>query len=304
MNISTLEEQIRSAEEILTKENESLDKNNRFKVSAFNSLKEHLNDLRKQLYDKQIRREKEILEVRFIGEKAHNGSLPLMLHAALSKGLAESLITLSTKVRTPKKHADYVNQTELDLRLANIVSGSTKFILSLEIQPDLFGWSLSQNTLNQWFNFFQSLDHPEQNQEIFSIMGNKGISSVKFMLNALKSNNLDFELNWNSHHNQNHYWMGSSQKIEKALNFLNELEIQEPFICEISGIIQSLDRSGKITIINEDKKIYRIRLEKSVLSEIEKLRINQFLTLKVMKNISTHPTFEKTIESYDFIKIL
>lgn len=304
MNISTLEEQIYLAEEIIKKDSETLDENDRFKVASFNSFKDHLANLRKQLYDLQLRREKEILEVRFIGEKAHNGSLPLILHAALSKGLAESLITLSTKVRTPKKHADYVNQSELDLRLANIVSGSTKFILSLEIQPDLFGWSLSQNTLSQWFCFFESLDHPEENQEVFSIMGNKGISSIKSMLNALKSNNLDFELNWNSHLNKNHHWMGSSQKIEKALNFLNELEIQEPLLCEISGLIQSLDRSGKINIIDDNKKNYRIRLEKSVLSEIEKLRINQYVTLRVMKHISHHPTFDKIIENYDFIEII
>lgn len=304
MNVSILEEQIHLAEEILAKESQTLDHEDYFKVASFNSFKEHLNSLRKQLYDLQIRREKEILEVRFIGDKAHNGSLPLMLHAALSKGLAESLITLSTKVRTPKKYADFVNQSELDLRLANIVSGSTKFILSLEIQPDLFGWSLSQNTLSHWFSFFQSLDSPEQNQEIFSIMGNKGITSIKSMLNALKSNNLDFELNWNSHLNQRHHWMGTAPKIDKALNFLSELELQEPFICEISGSIQSLDRSGKITLIDEDRKTYRIRLEKTLLPEIEKLRINQFVTLKVTKNISTHPTFEKKVENYEFIETI
>jgi arabinogalactan endo-1,4-beta-galactosidase len=135
-------------------------------------------------------------------------------------------------------------------------------------------------------------------------MGNKGISSIKSMLNALKSNNLDFELNWSSHHNKNHYWMGNAQKIENALNFLNDLEMQEPFICEISGSIQSLDKSGKINIIDNDKKTYRIRLEKSVLSEIEKLRINQYVTLKVTKHISNHPTFEKIIENYDFIEII
>lgn len=304
MNISTLEEQIYLAEEIIKKDSETLDKNDRFKVASFNSFQEHLKSLRKQLYDLQLRREKEILEVRFIGDKAHNGSLPLMLHAALSKGLAESLITLSTKVKKPKKHADFVNQSELDLRLANIVSGSTKFIISLEIQPDLFGWSLSQNTLTHWFSFFQSLDHPKDNEEIFSMMGNKGISSIKSMLVALKSNNLDFELNWNSHHNKKLYWMGDTQKIEMALNFLNELEIQKPVVCEISGFIQNLDSSGKITLIDEDKKTYRIGLEKSLLPEIEKLHINQFVNLKVMKNISTHPTFEKIVESYEFIEII
>ena len=169
MNINTLEQQIQNAELILAEKKQLLNDSDRFAKASFNSFLSHVNALKKQLYDLQIKREKEILEVRFIGDKANNGSLPLMLHAILSKGLAESLITISTKVRKPKKHAEYVNENELDLRLAQIVSGSTKFVISLEIEPDLFGWSLSQNTLSSWFEFFLSLEHPKEHSEIFSL---------------------------------------------------------------------------------------------------------------------------------------
>ncbi|KMU99813.1 hypothetical protein ACS72_08115 [Acinetobacter sp. VT 511] len=304
MNISILERQIETAENALAEKKKNLDESDRFQIASLNSFSEHIKTLRKQLYDLQIRREKEILEVRFIGNKAHNGSLPLMLHSILSKGLAESLITISTKVRKPKKNAEYINQTELDLRLANIVSGSTKFILTLEIEPDIFGWSLSQNTLNQWFQFFSSLDDPENNSDAISFMGLKGISSIKTMLSALKKNNLDFELCWNSHQDKKYYWMGNSQKIESAINFLNNLKIEKPVECIISGIVQNLDRSGKITLIDEDRKNYKVRLDKSVLTEIEKLRINQFIALRVIKNVSTHPTFERVLEHYDFIEVV
>jgi|GEM_PF-2487956 hypothetical protein len=304
MNISILERQIETAENALAEKKKNLDESDRFQIASLNSFSEHIKTLRKQLYDLQIRREKEILEVRFIGDKAHNGSLPLMLHSILSKGLAESLITISTKVRKPKKNAEYINQTELDLRLANIVSGSTKFILTLEIEPDIFGWSLSQNTLNQWFQFFSSLDDPENNSDAISFMGLKGISSIKTMLSALKKNNLDFELCWNSHQDKKYYWMGNSQKIESAINFLNNLKIEKPVECIISGIVQNLDRSGKITLIDEDRKNYKVRLDKSVLTEIEKLRINQFIALRVIKNVSTHPTFERVLEHYDFIEVV
>ena len=293
MNIHTLEKQIQLAVENLAEKESTLDENNKFQIASLNSFRHHLESLRKELFDLQIKREKEILEVRFIGEKANNGSLPLMLHAILSKGLAESLITISTKVRKPKKHAEYINQTELDLRLANIVSGSTKFILSLEIQPDLFGWSLSQNTLSHWFDFFWSLENPTSNNENFTLMGKKGIIAIKTMLSALKANQLDFELNGNSHLDKSYYWMADSSKIDNAINFLNDLEISPPIECEISGTIQSLDRSGKIMLINENKKIYKVRFDKSVLTSIEKLHLNQFINIKVIKNFSSHPSFEK-----------
>lgn len=304
MQIHTLNEKLNEAESILLVKKQNLDESDDFEKASLVSFENHVKDLRNQLYQLQLKREKEILEVRFIGEKAHNGSLPLMLHAMLSKGLAESLITISTKVRKPQKYAEYINQTELDLRLANIVSGSTKFVISLDIQPDLFGWSLSQNTLSNWFEFFLSLEDPKSNDEVFSVMGNKGISSIKSMLIALRSNHLDFELCWDSHQEKKYYWMGNSTKIENAINFLNDLDIEPPLECEISGIVQNLDRSGKIILIDENKKTYRVRLEKSVLVEIEKLRINQFIALRVIKNISTHPTFDRVTESYDFIEII
>lgn len=304
MQIHTLNEKLNEAESILLVKKQNLDESDDFEKASLVSFENHVKDLRNQLYQLQLKREKEILEVRFMGEKAHNGSLPLMLHAMLSKGLAESLITISTKVRKPQKYAEYINQTELDLRLANIVSGSTKFVISLDIQPDLFGWSLSQNTLSNWFEFFLSLEDPKSNDEVFSVMGNKGISSIKSMLIALRSNHLDFELRWDSHQEKKYYWMGNSTKIENAINFLNDLDIEPPLECEISGIVQNLDRSGKIILIDENKKTYRVRLEKSVLVEIEKLRINQFIALRVIKNISTHPTFDRVTEGYDFIEII
>ncbi|WP_249409247.1 hypothetical protein [Acinetobacter sp. SFB] len=255
MQIHTLNEKLNEAESILLVKKQNLDESDDFEKASLVSFENHVKDLRNQLYQLQLKREKEILEVRFIGEKAHNGSLPLMLHAILSKGLAESLITISTKVRKPQKYAEYINQTELDLRLANIVSGSTKFVISLEIQPDLFGWSLSQNTLSNWFEFFLSLEDPKSNNEVFSVMGNKGILSIKSMLIALRSNHLDFELCWDSHQEKKYYWMGNSTKIENAINFLNDLDIEPPLECEISGIVQNLDRSGKIILVDEDKKL-------------------------------------------------
>lgn len=124
-------------------------------------------------------------------------------------------------------------------------------------------------------------------------MGKKGIIAIKTMLSALKANQLDFELNGNSHLDKSYYWMADSSKIDNAINFLNDLEISPPIECEISGTIQSLDRSGKIMLINENKKIYKVRFDKSVLTSIEKLHLNQFINIKVIKNFSSHPSFEK-----------
>lgn len=135
-------------------------------------------------------------------------------------------------------------------------------------------------------------------------MGIKGINSIKSMLLSLKNHHLDFEINWDSHQNKKFYWMANSLKIENALNFLNELNIEKPSVCKITGIVQNLDRTGKIILIDEAKKIYKIRLDKTNISEIEKLRINQFVTLKVIKYISSHPTFEKITENYEFIEII
>lgn len=304
MNIQSLEEQIKKAEDSLATKEASLDKQNRFQIASYNSFKQHLDELRSHLRELQNKREKEILEVRFIGEKAIDGSLPLTLHAKLSAGLADSLTALSTRLKKPKKNAQTKNEAELDLRLAKIVSGSTKFVLSLEINPDLFGWSLSQSTLKEWFNFFNHLESPNELSEVSVHLGNKGLHGIKKLLITLKTNQLDLELAWDSHLDEKFYWMGTSTKITNALNFLDDLMISPPIECNITGVIHALDRGGKVLVIDEEKKVYRIHFDRSLLHEIEKLHINQNITIKTLMHSSSHPAIETTIENYDFLEII
>lgn len=304
MNILSLEQQIKKAEDSLFAKEISLDKKNRFQVASYNSFKAHLEELRSHLRELQNKREKEILEVRFIGEKAVDGSLPLILHAKLSAGLADSLTALSTRLKKPKKNPQTKNEAELDLRLAKIVSGSTKFILSLEINPDLFGWSLSQNTLKEWFNFFNHLDSPSELSEASIHLGTKGLNGIKKLLSTLKTNQLDLELAWDSHLDEKYYWMGTNAKITNALSFLDELMISPPSECHLTGVIHALDRGGKLLLIDLENKVYRINFDRNLVHEIEKLHINQNVTIKTLMNTSSHPAIDTVIENYDFLEII
>lgn len=305
MNILSLEQQIKKAEDSLFTKELSLDENNRFQVASYNSFKAHLDELRSHLRELQNKREKEILEVRFIGEKAINGSLPLILHAKLSAGLAESLTALSTRLKKPKNNPQAKNEAELDLRLAKIVSGSTKFVLSLEINPDLFGWSLSQNTLKEWFNFFNHINSPNELGEASVHLGNKGVNGIKKLLTTLKANQLDLELAWDSHLEEKYYWMGTNSKIADALAFLDDLMISPPKECILTGVIHALDRSGKLSLIDIDQhKVYRIHFDRNLIQEIEKLHINQKVTIKTLMQSSSHPAIDAIIENYDFLEII
>jgi hypothetical protein len=304
MNILSLENQIKKAEESLFAKELSLDEKNRFQVASYNSFKAHLDELRSHLRELQNKREKEILEVRFIGEKAIDGSLPLILHAKLSAGLADSLTALSTRLKKPKNNPNTKNEAELDLRLAKIVSGSTKFVLSLEINPDLFGWSLSQNTLKEWFNFFSHLDSPNELSEASVQLGTKGVNGIKKLLSTLKMNQLDLEIAWDSHLNEKYYWMGTNSKIANALAFLDELMISQPVESTLTGVIHALDRGGKLSLIDSDNKVYRIHFDRNLMQEIEKLHINQNVTIKTLMRSTNHPALDTTIENYDFIEIL
>lgn len=304
MNILSLENQIKKAEENLFAKELSLDEKNRFQVASYNSFKAHLDELRLHLRELQNKREKEILEVRFIGEKAIDGSLPLILHAKLSAGLADSLTALSTRLKKPKNNPNTKNEAELDLRLAKIVSGSTKFVLSLEINPDLFGWSLSQNTLREWFNFFSHLDSPNELSEASVQLGTKGVNGIKKLLSTLKMNQLDLEIAWDSHLNEKYYWMGTNSKIANALAFLDELMISQPVESTLTGVIHALDRRGKLSLIDSDNKIYRIHFDRNLMQEIEKLHINQNVTIKTLMRSTNHPALDTTIENYDFIEKL
>lgn len=289
MTIAYLESQIAKAQIALNNKRAAISDGNPFALASLDSFKAHIKELQSQLRAEKINREKEVLEFRIIGDCAQFGSLPLHLHGELSINLSTTLYSLSKTLRSgSKKYAIEQNQAEIDLRLANIASGSTKLILTLNINPDMFGWSLSQNTLIYWFSLLSSIR--EQNEddivEYSFLLGSGGIKSMKRLLLMSQKNHIEFDLKWNSHLDKFYSWTSSQSDIEKAILILSSITEEGQENIELHGKISMLDRTGKIAILDlQTGNTVKLNFSNSLLHEVEQLHINQIVRIQALKTI-------------------
>jgi hypothetical protein len=133
-----------------------------------------LEDLQQQLYQENLKREKEIIQIRLIGNSASFGTLPLNIVGGITTNFSQSIQNTSKYIqfgkKSGKKREQIIRET-IDLRLENIGRGSTIFYVSGKTSPDLFGESVLQNGLENTFNFFNSETPDDVTNNISSVGG-------------------------------------------------------------------------------------------------------------------------------------
>ena len=127
------------------------------------TIKSQISELEKQLQHEKAKRDKEVIEIRLIGKSA-NGTLPLEVLAKLADGFSGTILNASLFIQFgKKKNKEKIKEVHdiVDLRLAGIATGSTRLFITAKNAPDLFGRSLSEESLNHSFNLLQS-QSPEE----------------------------------------------------------------------------------------------------------------------------------------------
>lgn len=241
------------------------------------NLRSHLADLQNQLYNENLKRDREIIKLRFMGEITKRGSLPLYTAGKLSeyfsKGLFESAKYFQYGNKTGRKIDENIIK-EIDLRLEGVSSGSAVLIISAKISPDLSGNSVIQNSLNNTFGFFSR----EEPQEVIEEVSNLGSRSVKYFnqfLSELEKNDLEVDYSWIMPEAVEKRWEGTKAKISVLRSTLNTLEISEKEESDFSGEIIMLSSKGKFEIMTDDKLILAGKFPNELLQKIKSFHIGE-----------------------------
>jgi len=214
------------------------------------SFRNQIDDLYQQRYKENLKREKEIIELRLIGQSARFGNIPLGFVSGLTKNFSETIFNTSSFLKFGrkggKKREKLIKDT-IDLRFEGIGRGSTIFYLSGRTSPDLFGTSIIQEALENTFNLIKS-DNPDK---LLENIGDVGISSIKplsrFLL-ELSNDELDIDLRWQSPNDREFLWEGRTENINSLYNSLNQINISDPIDIGFEGELITISSKGKFEI--------------------------------------------------------
>ena len=266
---------------------------------AIKSLEYHLEELQAQLNQEKLFREKEIVEIRLKGFKADQGTIPLSVLSDIATFLSKSLHSLAYRIKKGvdpygKIPAEIVET--MNLRLAGLAYGSTKLYFSGSLNPNLFGHSLIEDSLEKTFKVFSSLS-PSELTDSVSDIGIKSAKNINGLLKALKKNGLEADVTWIDPKEKVHTWHGSSESIGEMLNAFDNIISTKTETINIVGELIMLSKKGRFEIKTPGEVTYRGQFPIDIIDSVRMVRIGSQAKAEIAKEtvINKITEYEKTV---------
>jgi hypothetical protein len=265
------------------------------------SLESQIAELQHQLYQENLKREKEIVQLRLKGRVAKFGTFPLSLVGGLTNSFSNAVFNTSKYFQFGNKGGvkidNIINET-IDLRLEGLGRGSTIFYLSAKTSPDLFGNSVIQNSLDNVFDLLNS-QSPEQIIENISIVGSRSIKYYSDFFEELNKDDLELDLTWHTPNETVKNWDGTKEKILSLYNTLNSIKLSEPEEISFEGEIITLSLKGRFEIFSKDKERFYGTFPNVLVEQIKQLHVGDFCKGTILKTIIFNAATGK--EKYEYI---
>lgn len=220
-----------------------------------NSIKAQIADLEKELRFEKNRRDREIVEVRLIG-RAADGTIPLDVLGKVADGFAGAILNASSFIQFGKKknksNSKFLNDN-IDLRLASISTGSTRLFITAKSSPDLFGKSLSEESLNHSFNLLKSTSAEELTQSASKI-GKEGVRKLNKFVTAISDADLELDLSWMTPTNELVTWLADKDALLRVSQSLSNIVMGEPKESSFRGELIGISKRGTFEITLESGK--------------------------------------------------
>lgn len=271
----------------------------------YNALDNQVNDLREQLYQENLKREKEIIQIRLIGPDANFGTMPLESIGGITTNFSKSIYKTSKYLKFGNKggkRRESIIKSTVDLRLEDIGRGSTIFYVSGKTSPDLFGESILQNSLENTFGLFNS----ENQDDITNNISNVGNGSLKYIskfLEELNDDHLECDLKWNSPDGKEFIWKGDREKILELYNSINTITISDPEIIEFEGELITISAKGKFELYTIDNHRIVGNFSNDLLPKMQEFHIRDFCKGTIEKTTIFNPITDKEKIDYNLISI-
>jgi hypothetical protein len=270
MNIETVQKSIEEYKTIL--------KNNANDFTAqltLRSLDAHRRDLSKQLRNEMLIHSKEIMEIHLTGKSVKNGNVPLKIMAEIAQSFSRAIQTASVRIENGydlKRIPEYIENL-LSLSLVGLSYGSARIIISADSNPDLFGSSLADKTLQKTFEIlnYEDIDSFLDN---IDLVGIKSLKNWHMVFNRCLSENVEMDFSWMDSDAEQHIWNGNNEKLQIWKKRIEMIKSRDLGLIDIPGTVFLISLSGRLELLREDGSKIKSIFPSRMLKDIESIGIN------------------------------
>jgi len=276
-----------------------------YKLAA-RSLESHLDELSQIGLTADTSPAFEMLDFRIKAPHLKTGSAPLDLVAKLSEELRKTLGYAALRLmqggigrkRIPKDLYE-----ELDLRLAGLLPGSSRFVISAAANRDLLDDGLSKGAIERVFTVLSSMGKGEEFLSSVNLLGPSSAKSLREFLKVIRSHSAEAEFTWKYSGDEILKWNGNKEAIEAVTSALEVTEIVEQENILLHGKIELLSKRERIELRVDEGKLIKVLYPKNALPMVSELHLEQEVSLYCQVTETENPITNESSIFYELLEI-
>lgn len=273
---------------------------------AARSLESHIDELAQIKLTSETSPAFEILDFRITAPHLKTGSAPLDLVARVSDEVRKTLGFAALRLMRGginRKRIPKDLYCELDLRLAGLLPGSSRFVISAAANRDLFDDGLSKGAIERVFAVLSSMGKGEEFLSSINILGPSSAKSLREFLKLIRSHSAEAVFTWTYSGDEIFKWNGSKAAIESVTSALEVTEIIEQEKVLLHGKIELLSKREKIELRVDEGKLFRILYPKNLLPIVSGLHLEQEVTLYCQVTETQNPLTNESSIFHELLEI-
>lgn len=270
---------------------------------SLDNISNRIQELRSKLSDVKRELGREIFQVRLFDNQKFSGYIDLDILILIATGINESLhATISRKIYGIDRRTQQFQKDEFGLRLDGLYQGSTKVRFSIKSNPDLFGYSDSEEALNSLFELLLSSDNPSEFGKLIFRTGIKSTKGLSKILTAASKSKSSIELSWDSISQGSKYWKVNWYKAGEINSALNNMKLISDQNRSIIAELITISVKGRIEIKSDARNI-KCTFGRNLLPKMQLLHIGSTYSFITYVEKFEQPLLQKTFEEMVIIDV-
>ena len=274
---------------------------------ACQSMASHIDDLSQQLVLLQDRPILELVEFRLKANRFQDGSVPLRFVARAADEIRQMLgyaaLRLSRGGLDRKRVPDELYD-ELDLRLAAILPGSSRLVITTAARRDLFDDGLAKNSLDRVFRVLESRGEGTEFLEAVTDIGPSSARRMREFLHLVRGASSEIELSWRYSGETVRRWDGTDIVLSAVTHALDVTELNSREEIVLEGVIELLSKRERIHLLTSSQKTIRVLYPKRLLPRVSELHLDQQVRLRCSVTETSNPFTGESSTFYELLDVV
>jgi hypothetical protein len=274
---------------------------------ASQSLSAHIDELNQYAAIEEDRPLFELLDFRLKAANLKSGPIPLRLISQATEEIRAMIGYAALRLveggidrqRVPKDLYE-----ELDLRLAGILPGSSRIVVTANANRDLFDDGLNKGALDRLFDVLNSGGSGKDFLQAVADLGPLSTKRLREFLKLVRSYSAEAEITWSFGGNVVKAWEGDKKRIDTMAEALEQIEISDQERVVLAGKIELLSKRERLDLRLEEGRMVRVLFPKALFPTITALHLDQNVRLRCQVTETTNPHTNESSTFYELVEIL